>query len=81
MQGKILGVNTSTFKDGTISGRLYVQLNNERLDNANGVCVQPVNISLDNLPVKNISELVGKNVFISDSGYPKYTWANDILVL
>lgn len=78
MRGKVLGTYTTTFKDGTVSGIILVE--RKDVDNSNGVCVQPYNISLTNLPVKNISDLVGKEVFVSDNGFPKYTWVRDMFV-
>ena len=80
MKGKIVGTYTSTFKDGTVSGRICVQ-SDDPVDNLNGICVYTVNIGLDKLPVKNLSELVGKTVIITDNGYPKYTWANGVYIL
>ena len=78
MKGKVLGVHTTTFKDGTVSGVILVERSD--VDNIEGVCVQPYNISLNNLPCKNLKELVGKEVFVADNGYPKYTWVKDIFI-
>lgn len=75
---KVIGTCTTTFKDGTVSGIIFVERDN--FDNANGVCVQPYNIGLNNLPVKHLNELVGKDVFISDNGFPKYTWVKDMFI-
>ena len=76
MKGKVVGTYLSTFKDGSVSGRVCVQV--DKADNLNGIRVDTVNVALDNLPVKHINELVGKEVIVTDSGYPKYTWAREI---
>lgn len=78
MRGKVLGTYTTTFKDGTVSGVLLVERTD--VDNIKGVCVQPFNVGLNNLPVKNIGDLVGKEVFVSDNGFPRYTWVKDMFV-
>ena len=79
MKGKVVGTYLITFKDGSVSGRVCVQV--EKCDNLNGIRVDTVNVSLDNLPVKHINELIGKDVIVSDNGYPKYTWANEIYLV
>ena len=79
MKGKVVGTYLSTFKDGFVSGRVCVQV--DKGDNLNGIRVDTVNVSLDNLPVKHINELIGKDVIVIDNGYPKYTWANEIYLV
>lgn len=79
MKGKVVGTYLSTFKDGSVSGRVCVQV--DKGDNLNGIRVDTVNVSLDNLPVKHINELIGKDVIVTDNGYPKYTWANEIYLV
>ena len=79
MKGKVVGTYLSTFKDGSVAGRLCVQI--DKGDNLNGIRVDTVNVSLDNLPVKHINELIGKDVIVTDNGYPKYTWANEIYLV
>lgn len=78
MKGKVLGTYTTTFKDGTVSGIILVERND--VDNIVGVCVQPFNVSLKDIPVKNLNELVGKEVFVADNGFPKYTWVKDMFI-
>lgn len=63
MRGKVLGTYTTTFKDGTVSGVLLVERTD--VDNIKGVCVQPFNVGLNNLPVKiSVTLLVKKFLFL-----------------
>ena len=80
MKGKVVGCYLASFQDGTVYGRLCVQ-SDDPVDNLSGICVNTVNVNLDQLPVKNLAELVGKSVIVADKGYPKYTWSNGIYLI
>ena len=79
MKGKVIGTYNNIFKDGTVTGVICIQRTD--VSNISGVVSQPFNVSLDSLPVKNLSDLVGKEVIVSDSGFPKYTWIKEVFVL